>query len=54
MDTARARSQDGGTKYREISLAARTAIQRTLTNRITVNEALKDAAATVKSILATK
>jgi multiple sugar transport system substrate-binding protein len=54
MDTARARSQDGGTKYPEISLAARTAIQRTLTNRITVNEALKDAAATVKSILATK
>jgi multiple sugar transport system substrate-binding protein len=54
MDTARARSQDGGTNYREISLAARTAIQRALTNQITVKEALKDAAATVKSILATK
>ena len=31
MDTARARSQDGGAKYPDISLATRTSIQRALT-----------------------
>jgi multiple sugar transport system substrate-binding protein len=54
MDTARARSQDGGAKYPEISLAARTAIQRALSGQAGVEEALKDAAAKVKPILGTK
>jgi multiple sugar transport system substrate-binding protein len=52
MSTAKARSQDGGAKYPEISLAARTAIQRALTGQATVDEALKDAAAKIKTILA--
>jgi multiple sugar transport system substrate-binding protein len=52
MATARARSQDGGAKYPEISLAARTAIQRALTGQASVEEALKDAAAKIKTILA--
>jgi multiple sugar transport system substrate-binding protein len=51
MDTARARSQDGGAKYPAISLAARTAIQRALTGQATAEEALKDAAAKIKTIL---
>jgi len=54
MDTARARSQDGGAKYPEISLAARAAIQRALAGQASVEEALKDAAAKVKPILGTK
>ena len=51
MDTARARSQDGGAKYPEISLAARTAIQRALTGQASVEEARKDAAAKIKPLL---
>src|SRR5262249_25927117 len=51
MDTARARSQDGGAKYPDISLAARTAIQRALTGQASVEEALKDAAAKIKPLL---
>jgi multiple sugar transport system substrate-binding protein len=51
MATARARSQDGGAKYPEISLAARTAIQRALTGQASVEEALKDAAAKIKTLL---
>ena len=51
MDTARARSQDGGAKYPEISLAARSAIQRALTGQASAEEALKDAAAKIKAIL---
>jgi multiple sugar transport system substrate-binding protein len=51
MDTARARSQDGGAKYPEISLTARTAIQRALTGQASVEEALKDAAAKIKPLL---
>jgi multiple sugar transport system substrate-binding protein len=51
MATARARSQDGGAKYPEISLAARTAIQRALTGQASAEEALKDAAAKIKTIL---
>ncbi|MBV9130087.1 MAG: extracellular solute-binding protein, partial [Verrucomicrobia bacterium] len=51
MDTARARSQDGGAKYPEISLAARSAIQRALTGQASAEEALKDAAAKIKTIL---
>jgi multiple sugar transport system substrate-binding protein len=51
MATARARSQDGGAKYPEISLAARTAIQRALTGQASVEEALKDAAAKIKPLL---
>ena len=54
MDTARARSQDGGAKYPAISLAARTAIQRALTGQASAEEALKDAAAKIKTILASK
>jgi multiple sugar transport system substrate-binding protein len=54
MDTARARSQDGGAKYPAISLAARTAIQRALTGQGSVEEALKDAAAKIKTILESK
>jgi multiple sugar transport system substrate-binding protein len=50
MDTARARSQDGGAKYPEISLAARTAIQRALVGQSSVQEALKDAAAKIRQI----
>ena len=51
MATARARSQDGGAKYPEISLAARTAIQRALTGQASAEEALKDAAAKIKTLL---
>ena len=54
MDAARARSQDGGAKYPEISLAARAAIQRALTGEATAEAALKDAAAKIKEILAKK
>ncbi len=54
MDTARARSQDGGAKYPEISLAARTAIQRALTGQASVDDVLKEAAAKIKTILASK
>ena len=54
MDTARARSQDGGAKYPEISLAARTAIQRALTGQASAGEALKEAAAKIKEVLAKK
>jgi multiple sugar transport system substrate-binding protein len=54
MDTARARSQDGGAKYPEISLATRTAIQRALTGEASAEAALKEAAAKIKEILAKK
>ena len=54
MDTARARSQDGGASYPEISLATRTAIQKALTGQATVEAALKEAAAKIKTILAKK
>jgi multiple sugar transport system substrate-binding protein len=54
MDTARARSQDGGAQYPAISLAARTAIQRALTGQASVDAALKDAAAKIKPLLGTK
>ena len=39
MDTARARSQDGGAKYPDISLATRTAIQRALTGEASAEAA---------------
>jgi multiple sugar transport system substrate-binding protein len=54
MDTARARSQNGGASYPEISLATRTAIQKALTGQATVEAALKEAAAKIKTILAKK
>jgi multiple sugar transport system substrate-binding protein len=54
MDTARARSQDGGANYPAISLATRTAIQKALTGQASVEAALKDAAAKIKTILAKK
>ena len=54
MDTARARSQDGGAKYPDISLATRTAIQKALTGEASAEAALKEAAAKIKEILAKK
>src|SRR5260370_20233356 len=51
MATARARSQDGGAKYPEISLAARTAIQRALTGQATLRKPLKNAAPKLKGLL---
>ena len=54
MDTARARSQDGGAKYPEISLATRTAIQKALTGEATAEAALKEAAAKIKAIMEKK
>jgi multiple sugar transport system substrate-binding protein len=54
MDTARARSQDGGAKYPDISLATRTAIQKAITGQASAEEALKEAAAKIKEILAKK
>jgi multiple sugar transport system substrate-binding protein len=54
MDTARARSQDGGAKYPDISLATRTAIQKALTGQASAEDALKEAATKIKEILAKK
>jgi multiple sugar transport system substrate-binding protein len=54
MDTAKARSQDGGAKYPEISIAAREAIQKALTGQASVEEALKEAAVKIKTILLIK
>lgn len=54
MDTAKARSQDGGAKYPEISIAAREAIQRALTGQSSVEDALKEAAGKIKTILLEK
>ena len=54
MDTARARSQDGGAKYPEISLATRTAIQKALTGEASAEAALKEAAAKIKAIMEKK
>jgi multiple sugar transport system substrate-binding protein len=54
MDTARARSQDGGAKYPDISLATRTAIQRALTGEASAEAALKEAAAKIKAIMEKK
>jgi multiple sugar transport system substrate-binding protein len=51
MDTARARSQDGGAKYPDISLATRTAIQRALTGEASAEAALKEAATKIKAIM---
>ena len=54
MEAARARSQDGGAKYPDISLATRTAIQKALTGQASAADALKEAAAKIKEILAKK
>ena len=54
MENARARSQDGGAKYPDISLATRTAIQKALTGEASAADALKEAAAKIKEILAKK
>jgi multiple sugar transport system substrate-binding protein len=54
MDTARARSQDGGAQYPAISLAARTAIQKALTGQASVEATLKEAAAKIKPLLGGK
>ncbi len=50
MDTARARTSEGGANYPAISLAARTAIQKALTGQATVEAALAEAAAKIKTI----
>ena len=54
MEAARARSQDGGAKYPDISLATRTAIQKALTGQASAADALKEAAAKIKEVLAKK
>jgi len=54
METARARSQDGGAKYPEISLVTRAAIQQSLVGQVSVENALKDAATKIKAIIAGK
>ena len=54
MATARARSQDGGAKYPDISLATRTAIQKALTGEASAEAALKEAAAKIKTIMEKK
>lgn len=54
METARARSQDGGAKYPEISLVTRSAIQQSLVGQVSAENALKDAATKIKSIIAGK
>jgi multiple sugar transport system substrate-binding protein len=54
MDTARARPEEGGANYTQVSLAARTAIQQALTGAKTVDDALAEAAAKIKSLAAKK
>jgi multiple sugar transport system substrate-binding protein len=54
MDTARARPEEGGANYTQVSLAARTAIQQALTGQATVDAALTDAAAKIKPLAAKK
>jgi multiple sugar transport system substrate-binding protein len=50
MDTAKARSQNGGANYPAISLATRTAIQKALTGQASVDAALTAAAEAIKGI----
>jgi multiple sugar transport system substrate-binding protein len=50
MDTARARPEEGGAQYPQVSQIARTAIQRALTGQGTINASLDDAAAQVKKL----
>ena len=54
MDTARARPEEGGANYTEVSLAARTAIQQAITGQATVDAALASAAAKIKTLAAKK
>ena len=54
MDTARARSEDGGANYPAISLAARSAIQQAITGQTTIDAALADAANKIKPLAAKK
>jgi len=54
MDTARARPEEGGAYYTEVSLAARTAIQQAITGQATVDAALASAAAKIKTLAAKK
>ena len=54
MDTARARPEEGGAFYTEVSLAARTAIQQAITGQATVDAALAAAASKIKSLAAKK
>jgi multiple sugar transport system substrate-binding protein len=51
MDAAKARSEDGGAKYPEISLATRAAIQRAISGQGSAEEALQESAAKIKAIL---
>jgi multiple sugar transport system substrate-binding protein len=50
METARARPDEGGAKYPQVSLAARTAIQKVLSEGATIDSALDEAAAQVKAL----
>lgn len=54
MDTARARPEEGGANYTEVSLAARTAIQQAITGQASVDAALASAAAKIKPLAAKK
>jgi multiple sugar transport system substrate-binding protein len=54
METARARPDEGGAKYPQVSLAARTAIQRVLSEGATIDAAFSDAATQIKSLSITK
>jgi multiple sugar transport system substrate-binding protein len=54
MESARARPDEGGAKYPQVSLAARTAIQKVLSEGATIDSALGDAAAQVRALNITK
>lgn len=54
MDTARARPEEGGANYTEVSLAARNAIQQAITGQATVDASLAGAAAKIKPLAAKK
>ena len=54
IDTARARPEEGGAFYTEVSLAARTAIQQAITGQATVDAALAEAANKIKPLAAKK
>jgi multiple sugar transport system substrate-binding protein len=54
MDTARARTEEGGAEYPAISLAARGAIQKAISGQADVGAALTEAAAKIKPLAAKK
>jgi multiple sugar transport system substrate-binding protein len=54
MDTARARPEEGGSNYPNVSLTTRTAIQQALTGQATIDAALAEAATKIKPLAAKK